>query len=244
MLALYGTLSFAKMDNVSVLVAQNLKFNMFWVLNIFFDEHRWIVESLFSFAACKVEHLFHLIGMFYNTHASATTARSCLDDNRVANFCCMLKSFVLVGDITGAAHCHRHSVGHGYLPCNSLVTHLINGVGGGPDEVYSVLSAFLGKVCILSQKAITGMESVASGGKSYLNELVHIKEYRYLGRLIRHVEDLAGIIEIHSPGLCISLYCNTLNAHITGCLHYSHGYLTAVGNKYSINCTEFHKQID
>src|SRR5258708_14351731 len=86
MSALNRTFAFKKMDYISMLITKNLKFNMAWLRNIFFYEHRPITES----RSCFTDGAFHLLlklAFFFNdAHSLASTACTGLNQNGITNF--------------------------------------------------------------------------------------------------------------------------------------------------------------
>src|SRR5664279_4131749 len=62
MFSLYGAFPFTQMYHMAMCITEYLKFNVFWVFNIFLNKYRRIVECFFSLFACYYEHLLHLIG--------------------------------------------------------------------------------------------------------------------------------------------------------------------------------------
>ena len=75
MSSLNGAIPFKKMDNVAVIVAQDLDFNMFGLFKIFFDKYRSIAESFGRFTDSGV--IFFEQFLFVTDDAHPAAAATC-----------------------------------------------------------------------------------------------------------------------------------------------------------------------
>ena len=88
--ALDRAFALAEMDDVAVLVAEHLNFDMARLLDIFLDEHAVVAEARLGFGLRRVEALLDLFAAIGDAHALAAAAGRGLDHHRIAD---------LVGDL-------------------------------------------------------------------------------------------------------------------------------------------------
>ena len=83
--SLHAAIAFKKVYDISIIIAEDLYFNMFWVINIFFYKNSIITESISGLAFRFVERFFERIFLMNYTHSSAAAAGACFKDYRETN---------------------------------------------------------------------------------------------------------------------------------------------------------------
>src|SRR6516162_2814578 len=112
MTALNRAVALMQVDDVAVLVANDLDFDVFGVWNVLFEKHGWITEGAIGLGLRLVEEPGHVCWLLNDAHAAAAPAKSGFDDKRKSNVTGYLKSLVPVAyGLLGA----RQS-GHANLP--------------------------------------------------------------------------------------------------------------------------------
>ena len=78
------------MDEVSVLVAENLKFHMMGVGYIFFDQYVVIAKGVQRLSSCCLNFLRQIIFLPDDAHPFAAPTCGSFDQNRITNLLCSL----------------------------------------------------------------------------------------------------------------------------------------------------------
>ena len=139
-------LAFSEMDDVSVLVGEDLEFDVARVFDVFLDEYFAVPECLFGLAAGEYEFLAEGNIVAGDTKAFATATGNCFDHHWIAYLVCNLDRFVFGFDCAVAAAANGHSyLFDGFLG-DRLVTHHANRFSGGADELDVAARALLSEV--------------------------------------------------------------------------------------------------
>ena len=173
---LHGAVALAQIDRVAVLVGHDLDFNMAWVLQKLFQVHRRIAKCGTRFG------LGHLHGVderrlgVHHAHA-ATAATACsLDDDRVTHgFGDTANLHRVIGQFTFRAGYTRHAgADHGLLG-RDLIAHDADRLWRRSNELETAFFNPFGKVCVLAQKAITGVNGFGIGHLGRRNDGRHVE---------------------------------------------------------------------
>src|SRR5436309_15709244 len=84
MTPLDGAVSFVKMDNITEVVAQQLHFDVFWLIQKPFNKNCSIAKCRLRLRGSSFKGVLQAFLVAHNTHASASAAKGCLDDDRKA----------------------------------------------------------------------------------------------------------------------------------------------------------------
>ena len=163
------TLAVKQMDYIAMIVTQNLKFYMMGFLHKFFQINRIIPERRHGLGTGGVICLHHFIFTVYQPHPFTAASHRSLQHDRIAYF--ITDTYRLFGTLqrlfrTGD---HGNACGNHTLTGGNLVTHRFHRLGGRADKDDPLLFAPAGKISILGQKTITGMNGIgfASFGSLY-----------------------------------------------------------------------------
>src|SRR5699024_503558 len=86
MSSLYGTISFMQMNDISMLIADNLHFDVLRIFDKFLNIYLIITKSSFCFCFGSLIGLFHMTGMTNNSHPTPTDTKCSFNDDRTAMF--------------------------------------------------------------------------------------------------------------------------------------------------------------
>ena len=161
--ALDRAFALAEMDDVAVLVAQHLDFDVARVLDVFLDEHAVVAERALRLRA-RADKAFRDLGFVVrDPQALAAAAGRRLDHHRIADLGGDLLRLRLVGDLALIAR-HGRDLGlGGGLLGRDLVAHGVDGVGVGPDEHDAGLGERARKRRPLGEEAVARMHRLGAG---------------------------------------------------------------------------------
>src|SRR5699024_11870450 len=91
MSSLNRAVTLIKMNHISMLIPYNLNFNMFRLINIFFNIEGFISKRIDGLSLRSVICLFHFTFVMNYTHSFSTTTTCGFDDDRIAIFMTKLK---------------------------------------------------------------------------------------------------------------------------------------------------------
>src|SRR5688572_19115749 len=108
MASLDRALALEEMNNVAMLVAKNLEFDVAWFCDIFFNEDRSISESRSRFTDGAF-HLFLKFSFILNdAHSFPATTSARFDQDRVANVRSNFLGSIHIGNGLGCSRHERH----------------------------------------------------------------------------------------------------------------------------------------
>ena len=133
------------------------------LFNIFLQIYLRISKTRLSLCLCHHKRINKsYIGM-RNTHSPSSSAAGCLDNNRIPYFFCNCQCLIFILDRAFTPRDNRDPCLSHSLFCLTLITHKADYSGRWPDKGYVTGFTDLGKVCILSQKPISRMNSICIG---------------------------------------------------------------------------------
>jgi len=91
-------IALVEVDDVAVLVAEDLDFDVFGAFDVALEENGGIAESILSFRACLGQQAGELGGFFYDAHAASAATEGGFDDEWETDFMGDLESFIGIGD--------------------------------------------------------------------------------------------------------------------------------------------------
>src|ERR1700677_3833800 len=108
MAALNRALAFSQTDDVAVLVAQHLKFDVSWMLDILFEIEIAITECGRGLGLRLAIECRQFLFIAHNTHPASATTGSGFEDDRKFDLPCPLERFSFGGDDPVGAGKNRH----------------------------------------------------------------------------------------------------------------------------------------
>ncbi len=207
--ALDRAFALAEINDVAMLVAEHLDFDVPGVDDEFFDEDAIVAERRLGFRARQLESLGDLGGAVGDAHALAATASGSLDHHGIADVARDLHRLLVVLDDAEMA-------GDGRDPCPrrgllgfDLVAHRGDCAGVRPDEGEAGGGQRLRKCLALGEKSVAGMDGLSAralaGVDDLLDDEVAFGRLRRPDRhrIVRHgdVERVLVGVRINSDGL-------------------------------------------
>ncbi len=160
MAALHRTFPLAEMDDISVLVAENLDFNVPRLNDIFLDVHFATFERALGFTCRVAQGGFEVRIPVDPAHTLATAACRCLYDYRESDFAgdapCLGR---IAHTIRGSWH-DRHAGRDGDFARLGLRPHHSNALRRGTDEGNSLPLTSRGEFGILAQESVAWMDRI------------------------------------------------------------------------------------
>ncbi len=201
--ALHRAVALAEPDGLLVLVGQDLDFHMARVLEELLHVDLGIAEGTAGFFARHVDGVDQRGFGMHHAHAAATAAAGGLDDHRVADAARGRQDFLgIVGQgAVRAGHARHAGLDHGLLG-RDLVAHQADAVGGRADKDEAGLFHALGKVRVLGQEAVAGVDGLRIGHLGGRDDGGHVQvRQRRRGRA-----DADGFVcQAHVLGLLVGL---------------------------------------
>ena len=82
--ALDGAVTFEHVNDVAILIAKDLYFDVLWTFDVFFNEYVCDTEGFLGFAGGAVVFLFHVFFAADDAHPTTTAAGAGFEDDRIA----------------------------------------------------------------------------------------------------------------------------------------------------------------
>lgn len=133
--SLYGAVTLVQVDDVAVAVTEQLDFNVLWLVEETLDEDGAVAKCRLGLGCGSLERVFEVLLFSDDSHTTATTSESGLDDDWeavfVGEFLDVLKLFngAFGSGDDGDTALDGESAGR------DLVSKGIDGVGGGANEL-------------------------------------------------------------------------------------------------------------
>ncbi len=147
-----------EVDDVVVLVAEDLDFDVFGALDVSFEEDGGVSEGVLSFCLGFCEEARELGGFFHDAHSAAAATEGCFDDEGEADF---------VGDGKGDVGVCEWFFGAGeggdvvFLSegaGSGFVAHVFEEVWGGADEDDAFAGAGAGEGGVFREEAVAWVD--------------------------------------------------------------------------------------
>ena len=156
--ALDGAIALVEVDDVAVLVAEDLDFDVLGALDVALEEDGGVAEGVLGFGTGLGEEAGELGRFFDDAHAAPAATEGGLDDEREADFVGDGEGFVGIGDgFLGAGEGgDGELVGEG--AGGGFVTHVFQKIRGGADEDDALTLAGAGEGGVFREEAVAGVD--------------------------------------------------------------------------------------
>src|SRR6187402_3131671 len=108
------------MNSIAVLISEDLEFDMAWLRNVFFYEHRSVAESRRGFADGAFHLFFKLSVVLNDPHALAATASTCFNKDRITYLFCEFFGGTYVRDRFCCSRYQRYTKLRGCRLCSEF----------------------------------------------------------------------------------------------------------------------------
>ena len=154
------TVSLEQMDQVAMLVAEQLHFDVTRLRNEFLDEDVGGAERGHRLALSRLEQTGEILGLEHHAHAASAATVGRFENDRITE---RLRQLLPVGDIGNrfrAASQDRHSRRPSQLACGDLVAKLLQNLDRRPDELNPRRIARRRKQRVFGEESVTGMDRI------------------------------------------------------------------------------------
>ena len=181
--ALHRAVALTQVHHVAVVVADDLKLDVPRLLEKLFHVDGAVAKGGQRLLLGHGDGIEQCGFGMHHAHAASTTAARGLDDDRVADVAGDLDVEVGIGAqrTVRAGHAGHAGFFHGAYG-RDLVTHQADGLGLGADEYKAALFDAFGKVGVLGQKAIAGVDGHRVGDLGGTDDGRHVQVAQRRGR--------------------------------------------------------------
>ena len=230
MAALDRTIALVQIEDVALLVADQLDFDVARLFDELFDEHAIIAETGQCFAADAVKTFAHVSFAPRQAHALAAAAGRSLHHHRIADASGDFDRVFGAGDFTDKAGDDADAGGLCAALALDLVAHGGDGGGRWADEGDAGGAERFDEAGAFRQEAIAGVDSFGAcrlaGGDDLVGDQIGFGSWRRAD-----VHGLIGFAHMQGLGIGIGIDGHCLDAHRAGRTDHAAGNLTAVGNQ-------------
>ncbi len=147
---LQRTLSFAEMDHITKIIAEQLHFNMPWSLDEFLEVDRITIKGRSGFSSCCVKTMHKFFTIMGQTHAFSAPTGAGLDDHRITNFLSNFDKGLFISNRTKTPWNHWHSSSFHSGLCPNFITQKLNLMSSRSNENKIVCFAHFSKESLLT----------------------------------------------------------------------------------------------
>ena len=160
MASLDRAVSLEQMDQVSMLVAEQLHFDVTRLRNEFLDKNVGRSERGHRFALSRLKQSGEILGLEHHAHATSAATVGRLEYHRVAGFLRQLLPIGNIGNRFRAASQDGHTRRASQLARGDLVAKLFENLDRRPDEDDSRRIACRREQRVLGEESVTGMDRI------------------------------------------------------------------------------------
>jgi len=225
-----------QVDHVALFVAQHLHLDVLGLHQELLHEDVVIAEGLLGLRLHQIEvgaHLFHGVTP---AHTAAAAAGGRLENDGEAELHSqLLSSLPALQGLCGAGG-GGYAAGHGDLLGGQLVAHQVQNLGGGSDELDARSLAGPGKIRVLTEETVTGVNGIGAVLLSQLDDPGDV-QIGAQGALV--LSDQIGLVRggaEEAVYVLIGVDGNGLEAQVVTGPEDPHGDLAPVGDQDLLEC--------
>src|SRR5581483_4222442 len=202
--ALNGTIALAQVNNLPLVVAENLKFDVVGVFDVFLDINPGIAEGFLGFVAGGVVALDEGNVVVGDPHAAPAAAGDSLDHDGIANALGAGQGILLAFDGAVRAGRNRHAGFLGEFAADGLVFEGLHGTRAGADEPDVAAFADFGEMGVLRQESVTGVNGVDVRDFRGAHQPVNAQVTVAAGGLA-DADGFVGHLNVHGAGILLRI---------------------------------------
>ncbi len=229
--ALHGAIPLVQVNHVPVLVPQDLHFDVFRARDVFLQKHRRVAKRTAGLGLRLVQQPRQVGRLVDHPHAAAAPAKRGLDDERKADAPRDLQGFLPPGDRLLRPVERRHPQALGQGPRGGFVPHHVQQLGPGAHKGYPRPRACPGKLRILAQKAIAGMNGLDPGRFRQGNDAVYIQVGRHGPLAVPDLVRLIGFKAVDAEAILRGVNGHGAQPEVSGRTEDADGDLGAIGRQ-------------
>ena len=234
---LQAAFALTEVNDVAVLVGENLDLDVPGPQDESLEEQGVVAERRRGLTAGTAKSLGQIGRILDQTHSLATAACRRLDQHRVADVLGRCDQF-FVGQIRARdTRDHRHVERGNRVLRGDLVAHHLDSPLGGAEEGDSGSRACSRERRVLRQEAVTGVNTLSTGGLGSVDDLVD-DEVAFTRRGRSDVDGSVGLADVASIRVGVAVDGDAANSQLTQRADHANRDLTAVGHENSIDSAQ------
>ena len=241
--ALERAVTLAQVVDIAVLVGQDLHLDVLGLHQVLLHEDVAAAEGLLRLAVDQLVGGPDLLGPVAAAHAAAAAAGGSLQYHGEAEADGLFQRVVGVLQGFGAAGDDGHAALDGDLLGAELIAHLGQHLGGRADEQDAVLLAGTGKVGILGQEAVAGMDGGDAPAAGKADDAGDIQIRAQRGLLLPHQIRLVRLGAEQRISVFVGIDGHGVEAQIVAGAENAHRDLAAVGDQHLFELCSLHKPV-
>ena len=241
--ALERAVPLAQMVDVAVLIGQDLHLDVLGLLQILLHKDIAAAEGLLRLAVYQLIGGLDLLRPVAAAHTASAAAGGGLQNDGEAEADGLFQRVVGVPQRLGAAGDDGHAALDGDLLGAELIAHLGQHIGGRAHEQDAVFLARPGKIGVLGQKAVAGMDGgdAPAAGKADDAGDVQISAQGRL--LLTHQIRLVRLGAEQRIGILVGIDGHGMKPQIVAGAENTHRDLAPVGDQYLFKLCDLHKPV-
>src|SRR5690625_1372517 len=177
MSSLNTTITFKKMNQMSIFVPKNLNFNMLWIFNELFYKNRFIAKIAFRFTFHPGKIFFQLSRLIHASHSHPSATGCSFEQYWIADIFGFYQSLFCGSDRRRISRDERHPGIMSQLFCFDFVAHSIDAMGRRTNKNQIFFFDLSYESTVFTQKSITGMNSVCSACQRNIDYPIRSEEH-------------------------------------------------------------------
>ena len=170
--SLDGAVTLKKMHDIARLVAQNLHFDVFRVLKVFFNKNIINAKSLGCFGTCGTELRQQLFLCSDDSHTASAAAGCCLEHHRIAAGIREFQCFCFCFNCFFHARYCRYADRVRHELRLDFVTERVHHISRRSDKLDAFICACLRKFRVLRQETVSRMDGIDTLGLCQRDDLI------------------------------------------------------------------------
>ena len=226
-----GAVAFAEVNDVALRVAKDLELDVARVLDEFLDVYAAVAKSFLRLVAGGVVALDEGDVVVRGAHTLAAAAGHGLDHDRVADVLGNLQRLLLgVDDVLGTGG-DRHTGLAGQFAAERLVLEGVHRGGFRPDKADVAAFANVGKVGVLGEEAVAGVNGVDVGDLGCADDAVDA-QVTFVAGGAADADRLVGHLCVHGIRIRLRVHGHGSDVEFLAGADDTNGDLPAVGYQY------------
>ena len=228
---LHRAIALVQMQNIAVLIAQNLHFNVLGVLHVLLEEHRRVAERAARLASRFIEQPLQILGFMHHPHPTPATTEGSFDDQRKPNLLRDLHRLGAGFNCVIRTRKHRHASGLGQRARLGFVAHLPQQLRARPHKCQPRLNARLGEIGVLGQKSVARMHEINPVLDSHSHDTLDIEIRAHRPLAHAHHIRLISLKPMHRQPVFLRINSHRTQIHLRGRAKDANSNLAAIGRQ-------------
>ncbi len=225
---LHGAVALVQMHQIAVLVAQDLHLDVACAADQLLEIDLVVAEGGQRLAPRGFQRRRQLGCGFDDTHAAAAAAPAGLEHDREADAGCERGASRIVIRQRRRRRHHRHAGRHRGMARRHLVAQRAHHFGARADPTQPGGDDLLGKVRVLRQEAVAGVDGVDAGAPGDAQDVVAVQVGRQRFLALADQVALVGLEAVQRLTVLLRIDRDGADAHLGGGAHHPDGDLGAV----------------